>query len=93
MVLVNDAVWTLAKGLKHLDLFEEIELPQVQCKKGVPWPFGKRIVEQIKAVSVYYPWIQVCGDVLGTTPVNFERIRSLTLFCIAESRRGSNRPY
>ncbi|XP_033155312.1 glutamate receptor ionotropic, kainate 2 isoform X2 [Drosophila mauritiana] len=51
MILLNDAVWLFSKGLTELGIFEELTAPDLECRRKKPWPFGKRIIEFIKARS------------------------------------------
>lgn len=51
MILLNDAVWLFSKGLTELGILEELEAPELECRRKKPWPFGRRIIEFIKAVS------------------------------------------
>ncbi|XP_017064350.1 glutamate receptor ionotropic, kainate 2 [Drosophila eugracilis] len=51
MILLNDAVWLFSKGLTELGIFEELSAPELECRRKKPWPFGKRIIEFMKARS------------------------------------------
>lgn len=53
MILLNDAVWLFSKGLTELGIFEELTAPDLECRRKKPWPFGKRIIEFIKAVRSF----------------------------------------
>jgi len=53
MILINDAVWLFSKGLTELGIFEELTAPELECRRKKPWPFGKRIIEFMKAVSYF----------------------------------------
>lgn len=51
MVLLSDAVWIFVKGLAELEIVEELNPPEIACRRNRPWQQGRRILEFIKAVS------------------------------------------
>ena len=50
MLLVSDAVTIFVKGLAELNIVEELEPVQLQCRKRATWSQGRKIIEFIKAV-------------------------------------------
>lgn len=51
MLLISDAVGLFVKGLAELNIIEELEPMQMQCRKAKTWPFGSRIITFLKEAS------------------------------------------
>lgn len=53
MLLISDAVSIFVKGLTELNIVEELEPPQLQCRRNKVWNQGRKIREFLREVSFW----------------------------------------